>query len=995
MNRYSICVHRTWLATLCLLLSASAANSQSFPAGFQAIRLAQHLNPTDMKFSPDGQFLFVADKSGKIFMSYYDEWRTEPILDISSQVDPFNERGFNHIAVDPDFNVNGHIYAYYTSRLNGRNKIARFTFNFSGLSIEPNSQQILLSLDPMTATIHTGGAMNFGLDGKLYVTTGESSNPLFSQSTTSMLGKVLRMNKDGSLPTDNPFYNAFSDNNRYIYALGFRNPFTADIQPGTGRYFVCDVGQGLYEEINEIVAGKNYGWNLIEGPKPPQITPPADYKDPFYYYHHDVGCAIIGGVFYNPAVNGFPEQYQGKFFYGDYCNQTIKVLDPETATFHSVFATGIGRPVAFAIHPNGSFYYLDRGGIPHHGSSEDNTSTNKGVLWKVEYTGSLAPTIAVHPEPVTSTTGTDAVFGVIANGLDLDYQWLRNGVEIPGANEQMLTLTSVQVADDGALFSCIITNPHGTITSDEGMLTVTTREAPVPVIDLPATGFTYVAGTTISFSGSATDAIDGTLPPSKLTWKIDFHHDTHSHPVMASTSGMASGSFDIATIGEVSDNVWYRIYLTAENNIGIKTTVFRDIHPQKITMAIAAPPGIALSVDGTSTTTPANVLSVKGVIRSFLAPQTYMLGDTLFTFVRWGNGSTSPELVFSTPMADTAINAVYNKVAVWNGVGLTGKYYNLRANQHFNGVPVLVRTDSVVNFNWKTDSSAHHSVRVDEFSVRWTGYIQPRSSGMYTFYITSNDGTRLYINGQLIIDRWVNQSTTELNASLLLAAGERYSIQLDYFDSFAEAICQLRWSGPGVLKQIIPQNAMFTELPGPLPVNFLRFDVKPDEGILLLNWSVEDLGNVKQYIVERSSAGMAFEPIATIAAGTASTYSYRDRSAMKNILYQYRIKETDFDGRHVYSPIRTGLLSSRQQFDFILAPNPVSKNRPLQLVFTQAPGMVSVQVTAADGRVVINRQAQPVAGQSLDLSVATLSAGTYFVRIIYQDKIITKRVLVQ
>lgn len=992
MNRRTICVLRTWLAAAYLLLCANQLQSQTFPAGFQAIRLAQHLNPTDMKFSPDGQYLFIADKSGKIFMSKNDEWREEPVLDIHAQVDPFNERGFNHIAVDPEFNYNGYIYAYYTSTVNGKNKIARFSFNFSAENFEPSTQQILLTLDPMTATIHTGGAMNFGADGKLYVTTGESSNPLFSQSTTSMLGKVLRMNKDGSLPPDNPFINAFSGNNRYVYALGFRNPFTADIQPGTGRYFVCDVGQNSFEEINEVVAGKNYGWALIEGPLPPGVTPPADYQEPYYYYPHSEGCAIIGGVFYNPEINGFPEEYQGKFFIGDYCNQSIKVLDVDTKQIQCVFASGIGRPVAFAVHPNGSFYYLDRGGIPHDGSAEDNTSTNKGVLWKVVYTGSLAPTIAVQPEPVTASVGTNAVFGVIANGLGLNYQWLVNGEEIPGATGQSYTVTDVQPEDNGALFSCHISNPHGEITSDAAMLTVTNRDAPVPVIELPLEEQTYIAGTTIQYSGSATDAVDGTLPPEKLTWKIDFHHNTHSHPVLPSTSGISGGSLHISTNNEVSDNVWYRIYLTAENNLGIKTTIFRDIYPQKVTLNIQAPPGIALSVDGSSTPTPANVLSVKGVVRSLTAPLTYMLADTLFKFERWGNGSTSTDLVFSTPMNDTTITAVYSKKAVWNGTGLTGKYYNLRGTSNFNGTPILERIDPVINFNWGTGSPAA-SIREDEFSVRWTGFIQPRTAGMYTFYVTSNDGARLYVNGQLIINRWVNQSTTELSANILLEAGVRYSLQLDYFDSFAEAVCQLRWSGPGVLKQIIPQNASFTELTAPLPVNFVRFDIKPQSDGLLLNWTVEDLGNVKEYTVERSNGG-AFEKIATIAANASSTYSYKDRSASTNMLYQYRIRETDFDGQVKLSAIKTGYLSGKNEFDFIIAPNPVSDNRLSQLVFTQSPGAVALQITTVSGSIIINKQSQIVSGQTLLLPIEGLSKGTYFVRILYQDKILTKRLVV-
>jgi glucose/arabinose dehydrogenase len=970
--------------------------AQTFPAGFQTVRIAQNLNPTDMKFSPDGQYLFVTDKSGKIFLSHNDNWVANPVIDFSAMVDPFNERGFTHIAVDPDFASNGFLYVYYTVQGLGRNRVARFTFDFNTQAVDPASHLALLDLEPMVAAIHTGGALNFGADGKLYVTTGESSNPLYSQSTGSVLGKVLRMNKDGTIPTDNPFYNALSGIYRYIYAIGMRNPFSADVQPGTGRYFVCDVGQSLFEEVNEILPGKNYGWSLVEGPKPANVAPPANYVDPVFSYPHDSGCAIIGGVFYNPSNNGFPTGYLGKFFYGDYCNQTIKILDPVSKTKFGVFATSIGRPVSFAVSPStGAFYYLDRGGIPYAGSEEDNTSTNEGVLWKVVYSGSLAPTIAVHPDTVITSVGSNASFGIIANGLDLAWRWQRNGTDIPGASQQAYTLSNVQLTDSGALFRCIVTNQHGSDTSREGLLRVTNRPPPLPVITLPAEGFTYVAGTTLNFSGSANDPVDGDLPASRLTWKVDFHHDEHSHPVLAVTSGIASGSFAISAVNEVSDNVWYRIYLTAENDLGIKTTIFRDVLPQKVTLTLQAHPGIAINVDGTNMATPGSLLSVKGVIRSLTAPLDYMIDDSLYNFVRWGNGSTNPILVFATPAADSTITAVYSKKAVWNGTGLTGQYYNLAYTQNFSGNPVLNRIDPSINFNWAT-TSPDPAVRIDQFCVRWTGFVQPRTSGTYTFYVNSNDGVRLYINNQPLIDEWHTQATFETQGSIVLQAGTPYSIRLEYFEDFGDAIAELRWSGPDVSKQIIPTNALFAAVGAPLPVNFLQFSIKPNNHALQLFWKVEDLGNVKDYTIERRKAGAGnFEALATVAANSGPTYTYTDRAVNKNIVYEYRIKQTDHDGRYVYSRTGTGLLSGSAAFGFVIVPNPAGAQKQVQLVFTEEIENASVQVLTASGQIKLNKNLQAVAGQSLELSLEGLPAGTYYIKVISKSRVISKKLLIQ
>ena len=978
---YSVTVRATILFT-CFLLASIGSLAQSFPAGFQTIRIAQNLNPTDMKFSPDGQYLFVTDKSGKLFLSRNDTWVPSPVLDFSAQVDPYNERGFTHLAIDPDFAGNGFIYVYYTVLGMELNRVARFTFNFNTQTVDPASQFTLLDLEPMTATIHTGGAMNFRADGKLYVTTGESSNPPNSQNTSSLLGKVLRMNKDGSLPTDNPYYNVLPGVYQYIYAIGLRNPFSADVQPGTGRYFVCDVGQTQHEEVNEIIAGKNYGWVLIEGPKPANVTAPANYVDPVFSYDHTVGCAIVGGAFYNPATNGFPPEYIGKFFYGDYCNQTIRLFDAATGVFHSTFATSIGRPVAFAVSPSGAFYYLDRGGIPYAGSPEDNTSTDEGVLWKVVYTGSLAPTIAVHPDTVIASVGSNATFGIVASGIGLGYQWQRNGTDIGGATQSTLTLNNVQLSDSGAVFRCRVTNVHGSITSNEGLLQVTNRPPPVPVITLPADGFTYIANTTLNFSGSATDPVEGNLPASRLTWKVDFHHDTHSHPVLAVTTGISSGSIQISAVNEVSDNVWYRIYLTAENDLGIKTTIFRDVHPQKVTLTLQATPGIPMNVDGTSTPTPGSLLSVKGVVRSILAPATYMMTDTLFQFVRWGNGNTNPELVLTTPMTDSTITAVYNKKAVWNGAGLTGQYYNVPYTQNFSGTPVLNRVDPTVNFNW-AEGSPDPLVNSNQFSVRWTGFVQPRTSGTYTFYVNSNDGVRLSVNNQQIINEWHTQSTFETMGTILLEAGTQYAITLEYFDDFGDAIAELRWSGPDVVKQFLPTNALFAAPGAPLPVNFIEFNVKPQGEALQLSWKVEDLGNVRDYTIERRKARSGdFSAIGSIAGTGASNYSYTDRAIDKNAVYEYRIKETDLDGKFLYSPIRVGMLSANTGFDFVVVPNPAGVNKQVQLVFTQEIEAAILQLVTAGGQVRINRTLRAVSGQSLNLSLEGLAAGTYYIKLI-------------
>ena len=111
--------------------------------------------------------------------------------------------------------------------------------------------------------------------------------------------------------------------------------------------------------------------------------------------------------------------------------------------------------------------------------------------------------------------------------------------------------------------------------SNEATLTVSSNQSPTGTIVQPAAGALYSGGTVVTYSGTATDAEDGTLPASAFTWQVDFHHDTHAHPFIPATTGSRSGSFTIPTTGETSANVWYRIYLTVRDSGGLTHTTQR------------------------------------------------------------------------------------------------------------------------------------------------------------------------------------------------------------------------------------------------------------------------------------------------------------------------------------------------------------------------------------------------------------------------------------
>jgi glucose/arabinose dehydrogenase len=305
-----------------------------------------------MENAPDGR-IFVCEQTGRLRVIKNGSLLPTPFLTLN--VDPNGERGLLGIAFDPLFAQNNFIYVYYTVATTPRhNRVSRFSAN--GDVAVAGSETVILELENLTsATNHNGGAIHFGPDGKLYVAVGENATMENSQTLSNRLGKVLRINSDGTVPSNNPFFNTATGVNRSIWALGLRNPFTFAFQPGTGRLFINDVGAGSWEEINEGLAGSNYGWPLSEGP-----TTNPSFRSPLFAYAHGgtatTGCAIAGGAFYNPLNVQFPASFLGKYFFADLCSGWIRTFDPATGTAAS-FASGIVQPVDLKVGPDGSLYY--------------------------------------------------------------------------------------------------------------------------------------------------------------------------------------------------------------------------------------------------------------------------------------------------------------------------------------------------------------------------------------------------------------------------------------------------------------------------------------------------------------------------------------------------------------------------------------------------------------------------------------------------------------
>lgn len=459
-------------------------NLTNLPTGFTETVIAANLGaPSATDVLPDGRVL-VNDQAGNVRVIKGGKLLSTPLIHIAVDFD--GERGLIGITHDPNFATNHFIYLYHTVAASGSaaafNEVSRFTV--SGDVASPSSEVDILKLNDLSsATNHNGGGLHFGKDGMLYIGVGENAHTPNAQTLSNLLGKVLRIDVSRIvagdpindvtklIPADNPFVNKATGINQAIFALGFRNPYTFAVEPGTGTIFVDDVGESTWEEIDKLVAGGNYGWSKSEGfasKNPPAGLGPGTYQQPLLAYNHDGGPAgggnaIIGGVFYDPpagAANAFPSTFDGKYFYADFGHDWIRVFDPahpgsiKNPDTSSSFATSTGDLVtSMSAAPDGGIFYTDQ--------------ANGGELREIVPRSKAKPTITHRPANQTAALGASATFVVRTSGPQpIAYRWQRADgdgpfLNIKGATTSHLTVDSVTKADTKARFRVVAINANG------------------------------------------------------------------------------------------------------------------------------------------------------------------------------------------------------------------------------------------------------------------------------------------------------------------------------------------------------------------------------------------------------------------------------------------------------------------------------------------------------------------------------------------------------
>lgn len=351
-----------------------------------------------MAFAPDGR-LFVGERiEGHIrIIDTNGQLLTTPFLTLDVPKDGngnpvrHNSAGVRGFTFDPDYANNGYFYVFYMKQFPGgvrHNRVSRFTADPNDPNQALTGSELVLMELPFnngglggsrlgSSGSHNGGAILFGGDGKLYFTTGDGWNNNGSyaagdnvQSLSTYTGKMFRINKDGTIPTDNPFYHSTTGNYRAIYALGLRNPYSAAAHPLTGEIFIFDVGTvwgDTKDYIYRLDAADNYGHDGTGSGL-------GNIEQPWLR----TGSRIIsGGAFYYGAQ--FPEDFLGNLFVsgwgGDDIRKVVSASDPTISEFASDEVANNG-PLYVQIGPDGSLYYL-----------KSTYETNNGEIYKISYTG--------------------------------------------------------------------------------------------------------------------------------------------------------------------------------------------------------------------------------------------------------------------------------------------------------------------------------------------------------------------------------------------------------------------------------------------------------------------------------------------------------------------------------------------------------------------------------------------------------------------------------
>ncbi|MBI4128474.1 MAG: PQQ-dependent sugar dehydrogenase [Parcubacteria group bacterium] len=558
----------------------------------------------------DGR-IFIGEKaSGKIKIFRDGSLIPQSFFDIHAFIrsgtyfDTFSERGLLGLAFHPDFATDPNkkfLYVYYTlckSPKSGgtpgtstgcssgwaKNRVSRFVVSGDAVDTAAGETIILDDIDSPLG-YHNAGWIGFGPDRKLYISVGDgggSANRINSQKITSLNGKILRVNDDGTIPPDNPWstemrYVSTSINpvgtsmRREIWAMGLRNPWRCRFSPD-GKLYCGDVGEKALEEVDIIERGHNYGWPYAEGTicpsaYSPSSSCPAGLTGPIHTYGRTVGASITGGDF--GGRTNFSGDNQQSYFFADYVGRWVKRLilsssgTPVSGSRIDVLSD-VGSIVDLIAGPDGALYYLDI------------TDGSLGTIQE-EATGNRAPVARAAANVTRGAPPLEVQFSDSGSfdpdGDAISYEWMFGDGAMSSDKNPVHTYAS-----SGMYRATLrVRDESGMPSSNTATLDILIGSVPVVSILSPADNSTYQPGETIALSGTARDPDTGEMPSSALHWKIIQHHGAHTHPYIDDLVG-ANQSFRTDTATDI--DMWFEIILSATDDTGLSSSASVRINPE-------------------------------------------------------------------------------------------------------------------------------------------------------------------------------------------------------------------------------------------------------------------------------------------------------------------------------------------------------------------------------------------------------------------------------
>jgi glucose/arabinose dehydrogenase len=348
----------------------------------------------------DGSRLFIVEKGGliKILDLISGQVLATPFLDLTGQISGGGEQGLLGLAFDPDYASNGRFFVQLTNNTTLDSEIRRYQVSANPNVANPASVTPILTIDqPAGQFSHRAGWLGFGPDGYLYAAHGDGVVHINSQDTTSLLGKILRLDVSGAdafpadpnrnyvIPPSNPFVGIAGADE--IFAYGLRNPWRASFDRMNGEFYIADVGAGEWEEIDIGRSGYNYGWSAYEGPDELFGNPNGTPVFPVYAYDHSVGQSVTGGY----AYRGSSEALHGQYFFADFVQGKVFTLRFNGSAWVATERTGqisttagtIGNVSSFGEDARGNLYLVDFDGdifrLNPAGSSADQNDVLRGL----------------------------------------------------------------------------------------------------------------------------------------------------------------------------------------------------------------------------------------------------------------------------------------------------------------------------------------------------------------------------------------------------------------------------------------------------------------------------------------------------------------------------------------------------------------------------------------------------------------------------------------